>query len=240
VTITQPSPTSQTSATGDFRLVAVDLYRDIHKAIRAELFATTVDAGRVDPADRPGRQALAVRVNDLVDLLVTHAEHEDTAVQPALELHLPKLAERIESDHAGLETRMADLRELAAVDLDAAPVSQRTAAHHLYLELASFTGTYLEHQDLEERIVMPDLDAIIGVDAVGEIHAAIIGSIPPDVMANSLALMLPVMNIDDRAELLGGMRAGAPAEVFAGVWGLAGSVLDDTSYAALAARLDLA
>ena len=58
-------------------------------------------------------------------------------------------------------------------------------------------------------------------------------------MANSLALMLPAMNIDDRAELLGGMRAGAPAEVFAGVWGLAGSVLDDTAYAALAARLDL-
>ena len=45
-------------------------------------------------------------------------------------------------------------------------------------------------------------------------------------MAKSLALMLPAMNIDDRTELLGGMRAGAPAEVFDGVWGLAGSVLD--------------
>ncbi|MGZ4709654.1 MAG: hemerythrin domain-containing protein [Acidimicrobiales bacterium] len=235
MTITQPTTTTP----GAFRLVAVDLYRDIHKAIRAELFATTVDAGRVDPADRSGRQALAHRVDDLVDLLVTHAEHEDSAVQPTLEIHLPKLAERIECDHAGLESRMLDLRALATADIDAAAVAQRTSAHHLYLELASFTSAYLEHQDLEERVVMSDLDTIIGVEAVGEIHAAIIGSIPPDVMANSLALMLPVMNIEDRAELLGGMQAGAPAEVFAGVWGLAGSVLDDAAYSALTTRLGL-
>ena len=49
--------------------------------------------------------------------------------------------------------------------------------------------------------------------------------------------MLPAMNLDDRAELLGGMRAGAPAEVFQGVWGLAESVLDPRDLAPLAARL---
>jgi hypothetical protein len=228
-----------TTGVGDFRIVAVDLYRDVHKAIRSELFATTVDAGRVDPADRVGRQGLASRVDGLVELLVAHAEHEDTAVQPAIEVHMPRLAERIERDHADLEARMVDLRDLARIDIDAAPVAQRTGSHHLYLELASFTSSYLAHQDLEERIVMPDLDAAIGVDAVAEIHVAIISSIPPEVMAQSLALMLPAMNLDDRTELLGGMRAGAPAEVFAGVWGLAGSVLDAPDLTALATRLDL-
>ena len=59
-------------------------------------------------------------------------------------------------------------------------------------------------------------------------------------MATSLALMLPAMNIDDRTELLGGMQAGAPAEVFAGVWGLAGSVLAPADHRALGARLGLA
>ena len=220
--------------------MAVDLYRDIHKAIRAELFATTVDAGRVDPADRSGRQVLAQRVDDLVELLVTHAEHEDTAVQPTLEVHMPRLAERIEDEHAQLEARMVDLRSLAIGRPRRSPGRPAHRRHHLYLELASFTSAYLEHQDLEERVVMPDLETIIGAEVVGAIHGAIIGSIPPDVMATSLALMLPAMNIDDRTELLGGMRAGAPAEVFAGVWGLAGSVLDDAGYAALAHRLDLA
>jgi hypothetical protein len=59
-------------------------------------------------------------------------------------------------------------------------------------------------------------------------------------MARFLALMLPAMNLDDRAEMLGGMRAEAPPEVFEGVWGLAGSVLDLGDRAALAARLGLA
>ena len=47
------------------------------------------------------------------------------------------------------------------------------------------------------------------------------------------------MNVDDRTELLGGMRMGAPAEVFAGVWGLVGSVLAPVDAAAVAARLGI-
>ena len=71
------------------------------------------------------------------------------------------------------------------------------------------------------------------------IHQAILGAIPPQEMAQSLALMLPAMNVDGRTELLGGMREGAPAEVFEGVWSLAGSVLDPTDLAAVARRLGL-
>jgi hypothetical protein len=68
-------------------------------------------------------------------------------------------------------------------------------------------------------------------------HQSIVSSIPPDEMAASLALMLPAMNIDDRTELLGGIRATAPAEAFEGVWGLAASVLTAADHEALAARL---
>jgi iron-sulfur cluster repair protein YtfE (RIC family) len=235
VTVTDPT----TAPISALELVAVDLYRDIHKGIRAELFATTEAAGRVDPADLAGRADLATQVDGLVALLVSHAEHEDTHVQPAIEVHLPALGERIAADHHRIEARLDDLVELAqARPGDAA--GQRTQAHRLYLELASFTSAYLDHQDLEERIVMPALDGAAGVEACLAMHQAIVGSIPPDEMARSLALMLPAMNIDDRAELLGGMQAGAPPEVFAGVWGLAGSVLRPTDHAALAARLGLA
>ena len=131
------------------------------------------------------------------------------------------------------------LRDLADEAVDTAGVTQRFQTHHLYVELASFTGTYLEHQDTEERLVMPALEAAIGVDTVAEINGRIIGSIPPDEMAAGLAVMLPAMNIEDRVEMLGGMQAGAPAEVFAGVWGLAGTVLTAPDYSALAARLGL-
>jgi hypothetical protein len=237
MTITEPTlaaidPTA-------LELVPVDLYRDIHKGIRAELFAATEAAGRVDPADLAGRADLAAQVDGLVDLLVSHADHEDTHLQPAIEAHLPAQAEQIAADHERIEGRLDVLVELAQVDAGTGP-DPRTRAHRLYLELASFTAGYLEHQDLEERIVMPALDGAVGFEACLAMHQAIIASIPPDELARSLALMLPAMNLDDRSELLGGMRAGAPAEVFAGVWGLAGSVLRPEDVAALATRLEIA
>lgn len=222
------------------REVAFDLYRDIHKAIRTELFSAVTTAASLDPADGIGRGALSRQVHDTVAFLVAHAEHEDGAIQPALELHLPDLAEQIEADHHALEARMDDLCAMANEAAALTSADPRFRLHRLHLELASFTSSYLAHQDVEERVVMPALEREIGVEAVIGIHGAIIGSIPPDEMARSLALMLPAMNVDDRTELLGGMRAQAPAEVFEGVWGLAGSVLEPCDLETLARRLGLA
>ena len=86
---------------------------------------------------------------------------------------------------------------------------------------------------------MPALEAAVGVQDVVAIHQAILAGIPPEEMGRSLALMIPAMNIDDRAAMLGGMRAGAPSEVFDGVWSLVGSVLDPDDHRALARRLDI-
>ena len=129
-------------------------------------------------------------------------------MQPAIETHLPALAAHVETDHLTLESRMATLVEMA--DANAHVSADNADSHRLYIELGSFTGSYLEHQDFEERVIMPALEAAIGPDACFGIERAIVASIPPDQMASSLALMLPAMNIDDRAAMLGGMQAGAP------------------------------
>jgi hypothetical protein len=217
--------------------VTLDLYRDVHKGIRSELFAVTEQAGRLDPADDAGRADLARQVNGVVRLLGEHAEHEDGAIGPALVDHLPELAELIARDHHVLEARLAHLDAWAAAAADAAPGRRRAELHALYAELASFTGAYLAHQDLEERVVMPALEAAIGVPAVVAVHEAIVGGMPPEELARGLAVMLPAMNVDDRAEMLGGIKSSAPAEAFAQVWGLAGSVLAPADHRAVARRL---
>jgi len=218
--------------------VAVDLYRDIHKAIRTELFDVILTAGRTDPADTVAIGELAAHVGVVADLLVAHAGHEDPAINPPLELHRPDLAERIADDHHRLEARIDGLRDLAA-DAVAADADQRVRVHRLYLELSSFTSTYLAHQDFEERVVMPALDAALGVDGVVAVHQQIVGGIPPAEMAATLPIMLQSMNVDDRTELLGGMYANAPTEKFAGVWGLTRTVLSPADFAQVAARLGL-
>ena len=220
-----------------YRIPAVDLYRDIHKGIRAELFSVTSTAGSIDPSDRCDRAALADHVTSVAAVLESHAHHEDAVIDPVLERHLPDLASEITDDHERLEHMFTSITDLAAAVVDPDPGDQRRLLQLLHLDLARFTSSYLDHIDLEERTVMQRLPHLIGVDEIAAMHGAIVGSIPPDEMARSLAFMLPAMNIDDRAGLLGGVRAAAPPEAFDAVLGLAGSVLRPADLAALTDRL---
>jgi hypothetical protein len=233
MTVTEPRSTT------DFRVVTVDLYRDVHKGLRAELFAVTGAAGELDPADREGRIELAAHVGSVTSFVSSHAEHEDAVILPVLERELPALAEQITREHAYIEDRVVELDELAAAIVDAPAAEQRSIVHHLYVDLAAFTSLFLAHQDGEERVIMPALEDTVGVEAAIAMHGQIVGSIPPDELAQSLAVMLPAMNVDDRTELLGGVKAHAPAEVFAGVWSLATSVLTSADARCVAARLGL-
>ena len=165
--------------------------------------------------------------------------HEDKAIQPALEVNLPALAARIEADHELVAVREIGLVELADSSVEAPKGHCAQGVHRLYLELAEFTGVYLAHQNVEERHVLPALESAIGPEAVEDIHRAIVSSIPPDEMARALAVMLPAMNIDNRVDMLGGMRAGAPPQIFEGIWGLANAVLDSADTDALACRLGI-
>ena len=235
-----PTPlTAWSPASETFELVAVDLYRDIHKGIRSELFAVVERAGSVDPSERDAVCALVDHVTATHALLEGHAHHEDAFIQPVLERELPVLAERIEQDHVALDRTIARIAEMA-LSIGASTASARRDHHLLYIDLARFVSEYLVHIDIEERVLMPALEAVIGPEATLELNMAIVSSIPPDEMVTSLAMMLPAMNLEDRVDLLDGMRASAPPEAFAGVIDLARSVLRSDDHDALARRLGIA
>ena len=52
--------------------------------------------------------------------------------------------------------------------------------------------------------------------------------------------MIPAMNVEDRVELVGGMKATMPPEIFAGTWSLIESVLSPADAKQLATRLGIA
>ena len=218
---------------------AYDFYKDIHKGIRHSLFQTTTAAGSVDPSDAEARTEVVEQVRTIAHLLDSHAHHENAFIVPALEVHAPELADVIHVVHPELDRRVEDLRGLAAEVQVTGGARARAAVHSLYLELASFTSAYLDHQHFEERTCMYALADVMGVDELAGIEHQIIASIPPDEMASALSVMLPAMNVDDRVEMLVGMREGAPPEVFAGVCALAESVLAADTWRATAARLDI-
>src|SRR5581483_265734 len=119
--------------------VTEDLYRDIHKGIRAELFAVTAAAGRVDPGDADAVRAVGDQWRRVVFVLVSHSEHEDQWVQPVLERHSPTLAAQVAREHPQLEAHMAALEILADRAAEACPADRRLLVHRMYLGFASFT-----------------------------------------------------------------------------------------------------
>ena len=225
-------------STTSFEFVPFDLYRDVHKAIRVGLFDVTAAAGRVDPDDEAARVELAARVRDLVDFLVFHATHEDGHLDGPIARILPEEAAGINADHASLEAEMANLVALGDRVFDGPTATARADAHELYLALARFTSRYLAHQDVEERTVMPALFASYGFDGVVELHEAILAGISPEDMGASLVKMLPAMNVDDRVEMLAGMRMSAPPEAFQGTVALAADLLAPADFDALLTRLE--
>lgn len=221
-----------------FEDVTLDAYSNIHKCVRSVLFSTAVEIGTADPSSLAARRQVSARVASVVQLLASHAEHEDTHVQPAIVRELPEFADRITTDHARFDVQTEWLNELAQEALTSD--RPRRVLHKLYVEFNAFTSSYLDHQDYEERVIMPKMELAIGVPAVVAIHEAIVSSIPPQEMAETLAIMLPVLNVDERVEMLTGIRMGAPAEAFAGVCALTASVLSKDDYAQLAGRLGIA
>lgn len=224
----------------DFRLAAFDLYRDVHKGIRAELFAVTGSAGTLDPSDAFGWIAFAEHVSAVEAVLAQHAHHEDTSIDPVLTEHFPDLAASVLAEHRVLERSFATIVDVAHRGASAAAGEQRRLAHLAYLTLSTFTSAYLAHQAVEETVITPLLEDAIGVEAMVGIHLGIIASMSPEELGHGLTLMLPAMNVDDRTEMLGGMQASAPAPAFDGIVSLTRSVLQPADFAAVSARLGLA
>jgi iron-sulfur cluster repair protein YtfE (RIC family) len=217
-------------------VVTFDIYRNIHKGIRAELFGVTGAAGSVDPQDERAVGALTQRVRGLVTLLDGHAAHEEQFLTPLIQRQSGSLASAITDDHGALEGQIHQLAS-ALETLPSGGPARRLAVHRFYLGVASFTSAYLEHQAAEELDVMPALATGYTVGELSKVNDAIVSHIPPEAMAASLSLLLPAMNVEDRTEMLAGVKASAPAPAFAGILGIARSVLAPADYEVLATRV---
>ena len=112
-----------------------------------------------------------------------------------------------------------------------------------YLQVMAPGDGQVEAANNRIRVIQEEAPRGRLLDAKGRVlvdnRTSLVVTMEPQELIAGLAVMLPAMNIDDRTELLGGIKASAPAEAFAGVWSLAGSVLTAADHQAVAQRLGL-
>lgn len=198
-----------------------DFYGPIHKGLRLGLSQLLLRLGSQDFTDEAGTAALLADLRGQLALSAAHLEHEENHLHKALDARLPGAARTLEDQHRGHQTRFAQLARLTAA-VEAAPIAERPAhGHRLYLAFSAFVAEDFHHMHEEEVVTGPILQRLFSDEDLQAIEMTIIASLTPDENIAYMRLMLPAMTPAERAALLSGMKAGAPAEAFAAVIELA-------------------
>ena len=218
----------------------IDLYADIHKALRAWMGHVLTRLGQADAQDAADCAEAVAEMNQLLEVMQMHLETENAIVHPAIEARRPGTIQGIMDDHASHEASIRRLRELGVSLRGAAQEERDMVALYLYRALALFVAENLEHMQCEEIRNNQLLWSAYSDAELLEIHNAIIQKHSPQDMAQVLHWMLPAITPASRAAMLGGMRASAPAPVFEGVMAIAKQRLKPRDWHKLAGQLGLA
>lgn len=218
-----------------------DIYGPIHKGLRRAQGEMLVRLGNADYADPAVTSTLFADLRNLIALAADHVSHEEHHIHRALETQAPDEVSRLSHQHDGHAAHFNRLEALIGA-VEAASSTERTQqARALYLAFCGYCAEDLEHMNEEETVAWPILCEIFTDDELAAIEMEIVGSLPPEKAIVFMQIMIPAMNPQERAGLLNGMKANAPAEAFDAVIEFAARpTLSPEEFERLTADLDLA
>ncbi len=218
-----------------------NLYAMIHKGLRRAQTEVLGRLGALDVADEAALTALLADLGALIVMGRQHLHHENEHIHGVIEALHAGATDRLADDHDHHLSDFDALETLMAA-LGAAPVASRgPLARALYLRYSQFLAEDFEHMLEEETETLSLLHQLFSDADLQAIEMAIIGSVEPAAMLGYLRIMIPAMNPAERIGMLGGMKAGMPAPIFASVIDAAvRPVLGRGDFARLASALGIA
>lgn len=217
----------------------VDMYAGIHKAMRALMSDTLMAVGRMDSQDPQELAAVGERVLELLAFCASHLKHENDFVHTAMEARAPGASARIAHEHEDHLTHISSLREQVAALCASEAGHAPALAQQLYLALTLFVAENFQHMHMEETAHNAVLWSRYTDAELVAIHDALVASIPPQDMVYTLRWLVPAMNPAERAGMLTGMQAHAPAPAFAAALGIVRPHLSELEWAKLSRALGL-
>jgi hypothetical protein len=214
-----------------------DIYRRVHKAVRACLFDATLALGRADPTDDCEVRAALARLEELLAFCETHLEHENAFIHRAMQARRPGSAKRFVEDHVHHEAAIEALRAMARAAEAAKGGARDAALHRLYRGTAAFVAENLEHMEREEAENNAVLQSAYTDAEIAAIERELVASLAPGAMMQALRWFFPAMSHGERVAMLSGM-AQAPAAAREAAIGVARARLAPGEFAKLEAALD--
>lgn len=217
----------------------MDFYAAIHKALRSLMADTLLRAGRLEVFDADEMARTLGQVDGLLHLCTQHLRHENTFIHPALEACRPGSAGRVEAEHEQHLQHIAALRDEVQRLRRGDDASRPLLAQRLYRHLGLFVADNLQHMHVEETAHNALLWAHYSDAELTALHDRLLASVPFDEFLQVARWMLPALNPQERAGLLGDMQAGMPPAAFEAVLAAARPHLDETAWGRLARGLGL-
>jgi hypothetical protein len=216
-------------------MARIELFRMVHKGLRAELYSAVTLAGRTDFRNSAEAARVAAAALRLLELLEEHAAHEDEVVLPQLSALVPEFHAALQTDHARLKALQDDVRQFAARLQAAAGDAEREAlGGRLHNRLGRLTADHLVHMQREELEGNRALWAYRTDEELLALRRRIADRVPPARKPAWLALMLAAGSLPERAELLAGLRALLPDPVFRDVTAPARAALGEACWSEVA------
>ncbi|CUA94488.1 hypothetical protein [Thiomonas bhubaneswarensis] len=219
-------------------LVRPDLYRPIHKALRASMAEVMVALGHLDLDDTDAFDHTLLRTQRLLDHLAAHVEHENTFLHPAIARAAPDAATHTAGEHDAHAADIAALRERLQELKDACGQRERRAlALCLYREFAAFVGRNLVHMHEEESVNTAALWAAHSDAELHALHERLVAHVDPQILAELQPWMVRALDPAELADLYAGLRASLPPAAYAAALELARAELEGERHAALVRAL---
>jgi hypothetical protein len=212
----------------------VDLYAPIHKALRHYMTDTLHRVGRMDVFDADDMGRALGQLEALLDLCINHIHHENDFMHTAIEARQPRAASRTADDHVDHFESIDALRAEAKTVRTAPEAERMGMALRLYRHLALFVAENFQHMHFEETHNNAALWAHYTDAELVDLHHRLLASIPPAENMEVGRWMVPAVSPAERAVIVGGMKAAAPAPAFQAMLDVIRPHLDDTAWDKLA------
>ena len=207
-----------------------NIYTIVHKGLRGFMTDVLNRWGRMDVSDDCERATAIQQLRALLGMCRGHLQHENDFVHTAIEKVRPGFTRQLASEHVD-HVREIDALHAALDTLEAAAADQHPAiAQRLYRDLSRFVGENFVHMAVEETENHRALIEAYTDEEILAIEHAIVSSLTPEESFAGLRWMIPHINASERAFLLGGMKRGAPPEVFKLVMDLAREALGQRDF----------
>ena len=217
----------------------VDLYTGVHKGQRGKFFGIMMKAGTMDYDDKDSLGMLYHELTAFKEHMYLHASLEEKFIHPLLSERVPGGARKLEEDHRTMHQQFDDI--VAQLDgmraRQTEPDMRRELGLEFYRAWNRFISFYFTHINEEEENVQPMLWKICTDKELAETFKAILASQNPEELKYDLQIMLPAMNMHERAEIINAGRASMPPQTFQGLLKLAEQILGSEDWAALKPKI---